>query len=46
MSKRLLEGKSPGDEEDYQDDAECKVRTMVRRIVTMTNVSIYMYDIS
>ena len=46
MSKRLLEGKSPDDEEDYQDDAECKVRTrrlmeMVRRIVTMTNVSIY-----
>ena len=41
MSKRLLEGKSPDDEEDYQDDAECKVRTrrlmeMVRRIVTMT----------
>ena len=27
MSKRLLEGKSPDDEEDYQDDAECKVRT-------------------
>ena len=44
MSKRLLEGKSPDDEEDCQDDAECKVRTMVRRIVTMTNVSIYMYD--
>ena len=46
MSKRLLEGKSPDDEEDYQDDAECKVRTrrlmeMVRRIVTMTNVSIH-----
>ena len=46
MSKRLLEGKSPDDEEDYQDDAECKVRTrrlmeMVRRIVTMTDVSIY-----
>ena len=46
MSNRLLEGKSPDDEEDYQDDAECEVTTrrlmeMMRRIVTMTNVSIW-----
>ena len=46
MSNRLLEGKSPDNEEDYEDDAECEVTTrrlmeMMRRIVTMTNVSIY-----
>ena len=45
MSNRLLEGKSPDNEEDYEDDAECEVTTrrlmeMMRRIVTMTNVSI------
>ena len=43
MSNRLLEGKSPDNEEDYEDDVECEVTTrrlmeMVRRIVTMTNI--------
>ena len=45
MSNRLLEGKSPDNEEDYEDDAECeetrRLMEMVRRIVTMTDVSIY-----